>query len=257
MNTDYQKELTVAKDIAKRAGAVMLQYFNGGQQAERKEDGSLVTIADKEINRLVIQELTKHFDDIIIGEEESTGDYGAGRRWFCDPVDGTRAFALGIPTATFSLGLVVEGVPVLGVVYSPFLNRLYEAIKGQGSYCNGMQLHVSKKELAGEYVAITSSIKKIMERPLYIDKLLEQKARLTTLNGAVYKACLVAQGKLVGYVGERVKPHDIAAAEVIVEESDGKVTDYDGNKPDYRKPFKSVIISNGIVHEKLIECIKI
>jgi fructose-1,6-bisphosphatase/inositol monophosphatase family enzyme len=93
MEHDYSTELAVAKSIARQAGALMLRYFDGDdKQTERKRDNSPVTIADKEINRLVIDELQKHFSDGIIGEEESTAEYGTGRRWICDPIDGTKGY---------------------------------------------------------------------------------------------------------------------------------------------------------------------
>ncbi|HEX5456427.1 MAG TPA: hypothetical protein VFW77_03620, partial [Candidatus Saccharimonadales bacterium] len=72
---NYQKELRVAKDIALKSGSIMLEYFDGEQGLEHKEEitgATEVTIADKKINSLVIKELSKHFDDGIVGEEEST-----------------------------------------------------------------------------------------------------------------------------------------------------------------------------------------
>ncbi|HTE48886.1 MAG TPA: inositol monophosphatase family protein, partial [Candidatus Paceibacterota bacterium] len=74
--------------------------------------------------------------------------------------------------------------------------------------------------------------------------------------GAVNKACLVASGEFVGNLQVSAKNYDIAAAHIIVEEAGGKVTGYDGRELDYSRPFRSAIISNGLVHEKLMECIK-
>ena len=159
---NYQKEIAVAKTIARQAGEIMKKYFFIDQQMERKTDGSPVTVADKEINHLVIVELSKNFDDGIIGEEESNTEYGMGRKWFCDPIDGTRAYVWGTPTAMFSLGLVVDGEPVLGVTYDPFLDLMYEGVKGQGSFMNGVPLKVSQKSFEKEYLGITNSIEKII-----------------------------------------------------------------------------------------------
>lgn len=250
----YHKELEVAKGIAKQAGKVMLQYFDGDQQLELKADTSFVTVADKTINRLVIEEMAKHFDDVVIGEEESTGEYGMGRRWLCDPIDGTKAYVWGVPTAMFSLGLVVDGVPVLGVAYDPFLDRLYEAVAGQGSFCNGGALRVSHMGLKGGIVAVTSSIEKIKSRVGMFDYLIERGASLASFSGAVSKSCLLARGKFVGYFEKGVNAHDMAAVHVIVEEAGGKVTAVDGSSLDYSKPFRGAIVSNGVVHEELIEC---
>lgn len=246
----YEKELTIAKNIAQNAGVIMWKYFDGDQQVETKIDNSPVTIADKEINSMVINELRKYFEDIIIGEEESTGDYGSGRRWFCDPLDGTKAFVFGVPTAMFSLALVENGRPVMGVAYDPFLDRLYEAVKGEGSYCNGKKIHVSDKNIELATVAISGGIVKL--RYPHIERLLDRKIKLMSLNGAVYKSCLVARGKIEGYLEPGVSGHDMAAVDLIIEEAGGIVTGLDGRILDYRNIFKGAVISNGVIHNELV-----
>lgn len=246
----YEKELMIAKDIARQAGVIMKEYFYGDQQVEVKEDNSPVTIADKKINSLVINELKKYFDDIVIGEEESTGEYGTGRRWFCDPIDGTKAFVFGVPTAMFSLGLVENGRPVMGVAYDPFLDILYEAIKGEGSYCNGKKIHVSGKSIEHATVAISGGI--VKSRYPHIEWLLDRKIKLMSLNGAVYKSCLVARGKIEGYLEPGVSGHDMAAVDLIVNEAGGTVTGLDGEILDYSKSFKGAVISNGVIHGELV-----
>ena len=253
MINKYEKELKVAKKIAKQAGKIMLQYFDADQMVENKKDNSQVTIADKKINRLVIEELSKNFKDIIIGEEESTGNYGTGRRWFCDPIDGTKAFIWGEPTAMFSLALVIDGVPVLGVAYDPFLDKLYEGIAGFGSYCNGKPLKTSKKELDGGILAITSSIDRLVSAKKLFDAFKKKGVLLAIFSGAVYKTCLVATGRLIGFIAMGVNAHDMAAVHVIIEESGGKITDFKGKKLDYTKPFRGALVSNGVVHNTLIK----
>lgn len=250
----FEQELRVAKDIAAKASRIMLEYFDAEQEVEHKDDESEVTIADKKINSMVITELGKHFDDGVIGEEESNSEYGGGRKWICDPIDGTKAFVLGVPTAMFSLGLVVDGVPVLGVAYDPFLERLFWAVKDQGSFCNGNRLEVSDNELRGHYVGVSSS-KRIIDKIEVVSKVVQTGAKLDMTYGAVYKSCMVATGKTVGYFESVVNPHDIAAVHIIVEEAGGVVTGYDGEKLDYTKPFKGAIISNKVAHDDLVKSI--
>jgi myo-inositol-1(or 4)-monophosphatase len=252
---EYKKELETAKSIAKEAGPIMLKYFDADQEVEIKEDDSQVTIADKLINSLVIERLAKAFpEDGVIGEEESNTEYGLGRKWFCDPIDGTMAFIWGTPTSMFSLALVVDGNPVLGVVYDPFLDRLYEAVVGQGSFCNGAPLKVSKKGLEGGLVVVTSMIRSIMKSPSFLVNIAERGVRFATFSGAVYKSCLVAKGKAEAYLEGGVGAHDMAAVQVIVEESGGMVTNWKGEKLDYTKPFKGALVSNKIVHDEIVKC---
>lgn len=250
---DYKKELTVAKEIAYESGKIMLQYLNKDQQIEIKEDGSPVTIADRTINKLVIEMLSAAFpQDGVIGEEESNTEYGMGRKWFCDPIDGTVGYTVGLPTAMFSLGLVVDGRATIGVAYDPFLKRLFYAVEGQGAYCNNKQLHVSKTNLNQGAVSITSNARRIWKGNAIIDAIMESAQRVLCFNGAVYKSCLVATGDTVAYVETGVNAHDVAAVQVIIEEAGGRVTGIDGNEYDYTKPFKGTIVSNGTVHEELV-----
>lgn len=259
MASIYEKELAVAKDIAKQAGVIMKDYFfRDDLGIEKKEDNTVVTVADKKINHLVIEELAKHFDDGVIGEEESNAGYGMGRLWFCDPIDGTAGFIWGTPTAMFSLALIVDGIPALGVAYDPFLDLMYFGVKGEGSYCNGKRLQVSKIGFSGGYVVLTSSVAQLVRAPDLAKKILEQKARLATFSGSVYKVCLIARGKFVAFVENGLHHHDTAAVEVILEEAGGKITYADGGARDYSKPFipgTITVASNGVVHDQLLRMI--
>lgn len=253
MTADYSRELEIAKTLASEAGKIMLQYFDGDQQIEIKDDGSPVTIGDKQINTFVIARLKEAFpDDGIVGEEESTDNYGMGRKWLCDPIDGTRAYTWGLPSAMFSLALVVDGRPQVGVAYDPFLDRLYTGIVGQGSYCNGQKLAVSDSAMPGATIAVTGNLQNIINEPDYIKAITDTGAGLASFDGGVYKSTLVARGRLPGYIGKGSGPYDIAAAEVIVVEAGGKVTGLDGKQLDYAKDFQGVLVTNGIIHDQLV-----
>lgn len=252
----YEKELQIAKNVAHLAGKIMLEYFDGDQQKEDKDDGTEVTIADKKINSMVIEELTKHFDYGIVGEEESTAEYGDGYRWFCDPIDGTKAFVMGVPTAMFSLGLVQDGQPILGVTYNPFLDKLFYAVKNGGSFCNDEKLKVSDEDLNGSFVAVTSRVEEVAKNPGFVNNLSKSGAKPNSFSGAVYKSCLVAAGKFVAYSEPGTHAHDVAAIQVIIEEAGGKVTGLDGKSFDYTKPFRGVVVSNGKVHQQVLEALR-
>lgn len=251
-----ERELAVAKSIAYKAGEIMRQYFADDQQRTIKSDGTPVTIADTTINSLVISELAREFPgDIVIGEEESTGDYGNGRRWFCDPIDGTKAFIWGVPTAMFSLGLVVEGRPRLGVCYEPMLDHLYWAESGKGAFKNGEQLCVNNLRLEEGILGTISSQYRIRREAPYFDALLDRRIDMAAFSGAVAKCVRVAEGRFTGYIEELVNAHDMAACELIVTEAGGRVTSLDGTLLDYTKPFKGAIVSNGRVHDELLNII--
>lgn len=250
----FDLELNTAIGIAKKAGPIILQYFDIDQQVKKKKDGSPVTVADVEINQMVIDMLNKAFpNDGIIGEEKSTVEYGEGRIWLCDPIDGTNGYTIGIPTATFSLALAIDGQPVVGVVYDPFLDRMYTAIKGKGSFCNGRSLKVSDLELGEGVVAVTTSLNKLLNDSPAIRYLSDQKIHVVPLCGAVYKSTLIAQGRLVAYFESKLSAHDVAAVQLIVEEAGGRVSGMGGERLDYSKKFEGAIVSNGVVHDELVK----
>ncbi|MCW1888772.1 MAG: inositol monophosphatase [Candidatus Moranbacteria bacterium] len=250
----WHKELETAKSIAYEAGTIMRQYFHDGQEKEWKDDGTPVTIADVAINRLVIERISEAFpDDGVIGEEESNAGYGMGRKWFCDPIDGTKAYTWGVATAMFSLGLVVDGVPVVGVAYNPFIDTLYAAAKGQGAHCNGKPIQVSQKELHVGTIALTSNLEKLRGQNTLFEHLVQKNIRTASFSGGVCKCVLVASGRFEGYVEEMLGAYDIAASQVIIEEAGGMVTDLEGGALQYLKPFRGAVASNGIGHSELIE----
>jgi len=256
--SEFSKELDLAKKIAQQAGEIMLKYFTDEVVVERKNDDSPVTQADIEINRLVIEELGKQFNDGVIGEEESTAEYGMGRKWICDPIDGTRAFTWGLPTAMFSLGLAIDGIPIVGVAYDPFLGLLYEATQGGDSLCNGKPIHVSSVEIAGSSIAVSGSPERLLQdssQAALLTRLVEKRARIVGFSGSVYRACLVARGRLAGYVEKDINTHDLAAVEVIIKEAGGMITDFEGKQLNYSNAFKGAVISNSIVHTDLLECV--
>lgn len=252
--SDYAKERDIATSIANEAGKIMLRYFDGDQQQETKSDGSPVTIADKQINQMVIAKLTTAFpDDGIVGEEESTATYGMGRKWLCDPIDGTKSYIWGIPTAMFSLALVIDGQPIVGVAYDPFLDRMYTGVKGQGSYSNGQKLTVASQSLGQGSVAFTGNVERIIAEPELTKKVAATGAGMVAIDGAVYKATAIARGRLVAYIGQGCSPYDVAAADVIVSEAGGKMTDLDGKPLDYARNFMGVLVTNGVTHDAVIK----
>lgn len=250
----YEPELEFAKKLAKKAGKIMLEYFSIDKQIQYKDDASPVTIADQKVNRLVIEELTEKFDYGIIGEEESTTEYGKEDTvWICDPIDGTRAFIYGLPTAMFSLGLVHKGKPVMGVAYDPFMDRMFYSIRGSGSFLNGRKLKVSDGNLKGHNIGTISEAKDLMKIKDTIEEIVKRGANAVYVEGAVYKSCMVAEGKFVGYFSDLPKTHDLAAVSVILEEAGGKMTATDGSPLDFSKYFEGAVISNGVVHDELLE----
>ncbi len=258
MDNKLNEYLEFAKNIAKNAGKIMLKYFNQSNGASYKGDKTIVTLADTEINSYLIEKVKEKYPTHSVdGEEEQFGssDYV----WVCDPVDGTAMYARHIPVAVFSLALVIKGEPIVGVVFDPFTNSLYTAIKGSGAYKNDEKICVNDFEIDDirtvcnfdYWIKADYDVTKVLNK-------LRKRAYFVGLGSVIRAGICIATGdfSLAIFPGTLHKNCDIAAVKVIVEEAGGKVTDLFGNEQRYDKSIKGAVISNGKIHREVIELIK-
>lgn len=253
-----EEYLEFAKDVAYQAGKIMLKYFNQNNGASYKGDRTIVTLADTEINSYLIERVKdKYPEHSVDGEEEQCGK--SNFVWVCDPVDGTAMYARHIPVAVFSLALVIDGVPYVGVVYDPFTDSLYSAVKEKGAYKNNEKIYVNNYTLDDiRTVCHCDMWSKAGYNICNVFEKLREKTRLNDIGSITRVSCCVATGdySLTIFTGTKHKHCDIAAVKVIVEEAGGKVTDLFGNDQRYDKDIKGAVISNGIVHEEVLKTIK-
>lgn len=253
----YDKYIVFAKSVAYQAGDIMRAYFNGDMGVELKSDETIVTRADKEINQMVIDRVSQEFPEHSVDGEEASSQGGLDGLWVCDPIDGTNPYAARLAVSVFSLAFVKDGEPLVGVIYDPFTDRMFWATKGGGAFINDQPTRVSQAGLErssrvnydqwsdSDYDVLTPLAKLSRETGVY----------LLSPGSATHMAALVAQGDFVASVfpGTEGKHVDIAAAKVIVEEAGGKVTDLFGNEQRYDRSINGAIVSNGLVHESLVE----
>lgn len=256
---DLREGLEFAKKLAYEAGGIMRKYFLN-TDTQWKEDQTPLTIADTTINSLVIERIAEQYPDhSVLGEEESAMK-DSRYTWVCDPVDGTMPYAHGLPISTFSLALCDDGAPVVGVVYDPFMDRLFWALKGDGAYCNDTKLQVNQGHMSQALIDLegfsVGSGNLVIEGLNCFTELSTIGAKPVSLHSTVLPSCLVAQGEFTAIVFNVKKPEDPAAIKVIVEEAGGKVTDMFGNDQRYDQPTKGFIASNGIVHDELVRIIR-
>lgn len=255
---EYEEYLEFAKEIANEAGKIMKKYFSRKDISSYKGDKTIVTLADKEINSYLIKRVKEKYPTHSVdGEEEQFGE--SKYVWVCDPIDGTAMYARSIPVAVFSLALVIDGVSTVGVIYDPFTDNLYTAIKGQGAYQNNEKICVNDYELEDmRSIAHFDSWPKAEYNIIDVMKELGKKTYFIGL-GSIIRACTcIASGEftLAIFPGTLHKNCDIAAAKVLVEEAGGKVTDLFGKEQRYDKSINGAVISNGIVHDEVINTIK-
>lgn len=263
-------DLALALELAGVADAISLAAFAGDLRVERKADGSPVTEADREVERELRARLAAARPaDAVVGEEYGA-DLGGERRWFLDPIDGTRNFVRGIPVWGTLIGLEAQGAVRVGVVSAPALGRRWWAVRGGGAFTSGpgrgagdptaaaggaaRRLRVSAvDDLGGAQLSYDSvpgfAVRGLEERFV---ALLRRCARSRGF-GDFWGHVLVAEGCVEVAVEPEVSPWDLAPLIVIVEEAGGRFTDLDGRA---RVDGGSAVSTNGRLHEAVLAALR-
>jgi len=252
-----QNHLTFATELADQARSIITGYFASGVVREYKLDSSPITTADREVNDLVLDAVQRAYPDYgVVAEERSSDTSGQEYAWVCDPIDGTIPFSHGIPICAFSLALVRNGVPILGVVDLPFQEQRFVAEPGNGATVNGKLTSVSNAaRLKNALVSMDSWHRAKYDIAHARQVLDELDVKVVSLGSTVYHAMLVANGHSVAEIFSHIAPWDAAAVKLIVEEAGGKVTDLFGEDQRYDRETRGYLASNEVLHEELLDII--
>jgi 3'(2'), 5'-bisphosphate nucleotidase len=227
------------KRIAREAGDITLDYFETNSEFESKHDGSPVTVADRAAEEFIYKSLKELLPGVpVIGEEAAAKGAlpdlsGAEYFWLVDPLDGTKEFISGGGDYTVNIGLIHNGVPILGVVYAPVKGVLYAghapggAVRWLADTDNEKAIRVRRPPKEG--ITVIIGLRDVDERRL--DKFLQDfKVEKTIRRGSSLKLCLVAEGKADLY--PRLGPiyqWDTAAGEAVLRAAGGYLTDLNGH----------------------------
>jgi histidinol-phosphatase len=213
--------------IVEEADRIAMQYFRCGALGEEKKgDGTVVTVADKTIEKMALQKVKQSGLEIdVVGEETSkeipSGPSTNGRaRMIIDPIDGTEEFSRGIPTFGTLMGIEENGDIVAGMVSAPALSQgtRWWAYRGEGAYRSGKRIHVSKRKSLEEAMVFTTGTgwAKNMEARASMRRMADA-ARSSRSIGGFWQHMLVAEGAIEAAVDWVSKPWDLAPLGVIVE----------------------------------------
>jgi len=234
MSQNHEREeiLEHAIDIARVGGKQTLQYFNKSIAIDRKKDQSPVTIADKEAEKAMRKRLNElHPDHGVIGEEFGRSNPGSPVQWIFDPIDGTRSFIHGVPLYTTLVGVVVDGVPIAGVIYAPVVDELCEGGKGLGARLNGSTISVRNCESLDNATFLSTDVTHAREVGLQdAQEELINKTRLHRTWGDAYGHMLVATGRADIMFDAVLNIWDAAALLPIMQEADGIFSDTNGHQ---------------------------
>jgi 3'(2'), 5'-bisphosphate nucleotidase len=264
---NLRDELEIAKELAVRAGDILLEYYGQPVAVQWKGRGNPVTAADTAASRFITRELKDRFpNDAVFSEEEEddTSRLSIARVWIVDPMDGTTEFVAQRDEFAVMIGLAIQGRSVLGVVYQPTQKKLYHAVAGCGAFVEGAQnpkrLSVSPEaDFSKIVVAVSRShdstnAKRIRET-LHIQHTIQS-------GSAGLKVAKICQGTAHLYLvfGQGTSQWDACAPEAILHEAGGRMTDSLGNALQYNasdsRNINGLVASNGIIHNSVIEAIR-
>ena len=272
----YKDFLSFAIKTAKKAGKYVLAEQKKGLIIEEKAKNDLVTNADKASEAMIIKEIRKIYPDHgIIGEESSflnktnISDYtNAEYIWLIDPIDGTTNYAHQLKEYAISIGLFklskkensknfqyLSGELIVGVVFAPGLEELFSAAKGAGAHLNDKKIHVSKiDEVKNALFATGFPYRNQAVNLPYFEAMMGRCQAIRRLGAASLDLCYVAAGRFEGYWEFGLKPWDIAAGALIIEEAGGHVTDTNGNQIDLFGA--DIFASNSKIHQETLNIFK-
>jgi myo-inositol-1(or 4)-monophosphatase len=253
---DLERLLTVALDAARVGGEIVKETFGTPREVREKAPGDWVSAADLRSEQAVRGALVAATPDIpVLGEEE--GGERATLGWLVDPLDGTANFLHGLEAVGVSIGLVDDGVPIVGVVSAPLLGRVYSARLGGGAFLDDEPIRVSERAPAQAICATGFPFrhKDLIDGYLRVfAAAMHSLEDLRRIGGASLDLSWTAQGVFDGYFELSLGPWDVAAGGLLVREAGGVVTDWAGD-PKRWLSSGDIVAAPPAVQEFLLELI--
>lgn len=256
MACEYATERLVIEDLAKKAGAFLLEHFreDAGLLAMRTSAKEAATKYDKESDELIIGGIRSRFPKHSILTEESgllRGD--AEWLWIVDSLDGTGDYANWNPLFSVCLALMHKGALILGAVYAPAIDEFYMAERGSGAYLNGKRIRVSDTaDVHQSYLFYCEGGERDRRRTgAALEAVYPRVVDIRKLGSAGLETAWVAAGKGEAYFTMKIEPWDVAAGVLLVREAGGKVTDLRGGE--WTAERGDLLFSNGRVHAAMLE----
>ena len=269
MQTYFQREITVAAELARAAGAILLEHYHSPFLVEQKmnvmDELEEVTAADREANELIVSRLRREFpDDGILAEESSDSAHrlDKDRVWLIDPMDGTKNFIERDGDFAVHIGFALAGESVMGVVYQPVRDVLYRAARGGGAWIESgnkpaQRLVVSAQTNPKEMTLVSSRSHRSsrMERVVRAFGFKDEMWRGSV--GVKVGLIVEQQADLYLHLTPGTKEWDTSAPEVILQEAGGRLTDLFGRRLRYNTERvmnpNGIVATNGVAHEMVIE----
>jgi len=254
--------INVLNKACRKAGKTLIRDFGEIEklQVSLKGPGDFVTAADKKVEKILIEELSKARPTYsILSEEIGEIKNDEEFKWIIDPIDGTANFLHGIPHFGISIGLEQNKKIICGIIFDPIKNEMFVAEKGNGSWLNNQRMRVSARTKLENCIIFTGGPKRgSKNKDLAIEEYIKISSKIFTpvrkLGSAALDMAYVAAGRCDGFWQRNLNYWDIAAGIIIVKEAGGFVSDFGGNE-DYLEN-KTILVTNSSINKEMIEILK-
>lgn len=265
-------QLSFMEKLAREAGRIQIVRLGQVHKLEYKSPIDLVTEVDRECEALIVSEIQKKFPGDDIMAEEGSGASAteppadprrkSGARWHVDPLDGTVNYAHGFPFFCVSIGLEVDGKVDAGVIYDPNRDELFAAERGKGATLNGKPIHVSKSKALKQSLLATgfaclvykTEDEEVEDNLAHFGNFIRSARAVRRPGSAATDLAWTACGRIDGFWELSLKPWDMAAGSLIIQEAGGAVTSFDGGAFDLYGT--EILASNGRIHGEMISVLK-
>jgi len=256
-----ERRLNLAVSLAKDVGIYQLARLGSTLNIRTKSSPvDFVTEVDTNSQRIIVDELAKQFPtDKILAEEEDLTEtnISEGWSWIIDPLDGTTNYTHGFPMFSVSIGIYHNLLPQAGVIYLPVLNEAFTAIKGNGAFLNGKQIHVSSNsELKTCMLSTGFPYDKATSKDNNVDhfiSILKETHAVRRVGSAAIDLAFVACGRYDGYWELKLKPWDVSAGALLITEAGGIITNFPENKKSFDIFNSHILATNGKIHDHIIQ----
>jgi myo-inositol-1(or 4)-monophosphatase len=251
--------LNFAIRVAQDAGRLLRDRLGTTIDIGHKGSINLVTDVDLASEKLISEAISTYYPrHEILAEEGGLAESSSEYRWIVDPLDGTTNYAHGYPVFCVSIALECRGESVLGVVYDPMREEMFTAERGAGATLNNRPIRVSKTPELMQSLLSTGFPYDIRTSKLtnldHWENFAMNAQALRRDGAAALDLCYIACGRFDGFWELNLSPWDTAAGALIVSEAGGRVTGFSGNSFSNYTP--EIIASNGLIHDRMIEVIK-
>ena len=256
--------INVMVKACRKAAKILIRDFGEVEklQVSLKGPGDFVTVSDKKVEKILIDELQRARPNYsILSEEIGLIKKDEEFKWIIDPIDGTANFLHGIPHFGISIGLEHNKEIICGIIYDPIKDEMFFAEKGNGSYLNDQRMRVSARSKLMDCIIFTGgpSFKSNDEdKKLSLKEYEKFSSKVGTplrkMGSASLDMAYVAAGRCDGFWQRNLNYWDIAAGIILVKEAGGFVTDFNGN--DKYIENKNILVTNSKINEQMIEILK-